>query len=275
MPTPNKHYCITPSQLDAFQAFIDSDATWESLWGNSDEPSKTAHDYSLECEAKLIDQINRCPKVPIEAADKGTVVNELVDMLVNMRRCEIEGMEVCSTAFGDCVRVQYNGFEWVFSKWWIYDLAKRYPNALSQYRCQADLQTDLGLVTLYGYIDEWCGDKIYDIKTTRQYQFGKFEDKWQRHVYPYCVVASGQIDAISEFEFSVVVLSKTPVTDGTFYREVYTYNHEDSTQRLIGVCESFITWLESRRELITDKRIFGGENPDGYVGTPIDKHLLT
>ena len=85
MPTPNSHpqrsdcaYAITPSHLDAFQAFLDAEYDWGQWWGNSEEPVKSAEEYAAECEKKLIDQINRCPKEPIEAADRGTVVNEIV-----------------------------------------------------------------------------------------------------------------------------------------------------------------------------------------------------
>ena len=283
MPTPNSHpqrsdcaYAITPSHLDAFQAFLDAEYDWGQWWGNSEEPVKSAEEYAAECEKKLIDQINRCPKEPIEAADKGTAVNEVVDMLIHNRKCEIKDMNVepnCETHPG-AVKVGYNGFSWLFSTTFLSDLYKRYPNAISQYPCGAPLQTSKGLVWLYGYLDEWVAYKISDIKTTGEYHFGKYERKWQKHLYPYAVVESGDCTEIQEFEYTVVKLSeptkKDPIIHGEIYPEVYTNDHEQNRRLLQDICEQFIEWLEYRRELITDSRIFGGENPEGYVGVPVD-----
>lgn len=257
--------------LDAFQSFIDSDSDWERYWGSSENPSKTPEEYSLECEVKLINQINRCPKEPIEAADKGTVINELVDMIIHRRKTNLDGLTISSD--GLTVVAEYNGFSWIFDRSQIYLLASLFPNAISQFLCEAPLKTSMGNVLLYGYIDEWCGNKIYDIKTTSSYQFGKFERKWQRHLYPYAVIESGMATEIESFEYTVATLATTksepPITFMKIIPEVYTYNHEQSRVALIEICERFIEWLESRREYITDRRIFGGTNPEGYIGTPI------
>lgn len=284
MPTPNQQppqidYRFTPSQLDAFQDFLDSEYTWGQLWGNSEEPSKSAEEYTAECEKKLIDAINRCPKEPIEAADKGTAVNEVVDMLIHHRKCEIEGMSVeppCE-AHPLSVQVDYNDFTWQFSTDFL-KVYKRFPNAISQYLCGAPLQTSKGAVWLYGYPDEWCGNKISDLKTTGDYTFGKYSRKWQRHVYPYAIVESGDSTEITEFEYTAIELTKPsekrPIISGKIYPEVYTYDHEQSRMALQDHCEKLIDWLEYRRSYITDAKIFGGENPPGYVGVPIDINVL-
>lgn len=287
MPTPNRHphpseyaYAFTSSQLDAFQAFLDAENDWGQWWGNSDESVKSVEEYAAECEKNLIDQINRCPKEPIEAADKGTAVNEVVDMLIHRRNCEISGMEVepCCEAHPYSVKVDYNGFSWLFATAFLSDLYKRFPNAISQYPVGAPLETAKGLVWLYGYPDEWCGDKIFDIKTTGEYHFGKYSRKWQKHVYPYAVVESGDCTEVKEFEYTAVKLSeptkKGPVIHGSIYPEVYTNDHEQNRRQLQDVCERFIEWLEYRRGFITDRKIFGGVNPEGYVGEPIDINKL-
>lgn len=284
MPTLNSlpqrsdcSYAITPSQLDAFQSFLDAEYDWGQWWGSSEEPAKSAEEYAAECEKKLIDQINRCPKEPIEAADKGTAVNEVVDMLIRHRDCEIPGMTVEQVKL-HAIQVCYNGFSWIFDTRFLLDLAKRYPNAIPQYPCGAPLQTKYGLVWLYGYLDEWVADKISDLKTTKEYHFGKYERKWQKHVYPYTVVESGDCTEIKEFDYTVVKLSeptkKDPVIHGEIYPEVYTNDHEQNRRLLQYICEQFIEWLEYRRGFITDRKIFGGENPDGYVGEPIDINKL-
>lgn len=284
MPIPNQHpqpseyvYAITPSQLDAFQFFLDAEYDWGQWWGSSDEPVKSASEYAAECEKKLIDQINRCPRDPIEAADKGTAINELVDMLIHCRDCEISDMTVEQVKL-HAVKVCYNGFSWIFDTRFLLDLAKRYPNAISQYPCGAPLQTSKGLVWLYGYPDELVAYKISDLKTTGEYHFGKYERKWQKHVYPYAVVESGDCTEIKEFEYTAVKLSeptkKDPVIHGEIYPEVYTNDHEQNRRLLQGICERFVEWLEYRRQFITDRKIFGGENPEGYVGEPIDINKL-
>lgn len=287
MPIPSRHphpseyaYAITPSQLDAFQSFLDAEYDWGQWWGNSEEPAKSAEEYAAECEKKLIDQINRCPKEPIEAADKGTAVNELVDMLIHKRPCQIPGMKVYRlTGYPNVVSVEYNGFSWLFDDSFLKNLAARYPDAISQYCVGAPLLTKYGWVWLYGYLDEWVGYKISDIKTTGDYKFGKYERKWQKHVYPYAVVESGDCTEVKEFEYTAVKLSKpmekNPVIYGEVYPEVYTNDHENNRLLLCDICERMIEWIAHRRELITDNRIFGGENPDGYVGVPIDENLLT
>ena len=284
MPTPKQpkfDYCFTPSQLDAFQDFIDSEYLWEQFWGNAEVPNKSAEEFAAECEKKLIDMINRCPKEPIEAADRGTAFNELVDMLIHKRSCQIDSMEVSPSceAHPYTVIVAYNGFKWEFSTSSLIDLSKRYPKTtISQYPCAAPLQTQKGDVWLYGYLDEWCGNKVSDLKTTENYSFGKYKRKWQRHVYPYTLVEAGDCTEIAEFEYTACQLSKPtkkcPVIFFAIYPEIYTYDHEQSRRCLQDHCERFISWIEHRKEFITDAKIFGGENPPGYVGVPIDINLL-
>ena len=288
MPTPNNHphpseyaYAITPSHLDAFQAFLDAEYGWGQWWGNSEEPVKSAEEYAAECEKKLIDQINRCPKEPIEAADRGTAFNEVVDMIIhNLVPAETRrDMDIrLSKSEPYYIYVKFNGFEWCFDTHLCTKVAERYPYSISQYPCGAPLQTSKGLVWLYGYLDEWVAYKISDIKTTGEYHFGKYERKWQKHLYPYAVVESGNCAEIQEFEYTAVKLSKPtekdPIIRGEIYPEVYTNDHEQNRRMLQGICEQLIEWLEYRREFITDRRIFGGENPEGYVGVPVDINQL-
>ena len=284
MPTPSQHppqidYRFTPSQLDAYQDLLDAEYLWWQFWGGSEDPAKSVEEFTAECEKKLIDMINRCPKEPIEVADRGTAVNEVVDMLIHRRKCEIEGMSVEPPCEEHplSVKVDYNGFSWQFSTDF-FSVYRRFPGAISQYLCGAPLQTRKGLVWLYGYLDEWCGNKISDLKTTKQYSFGKYERKWQKHVYPYAIVESGDCTEITEFEYTAIKLSepteKNPIIYGEIYPEVYTYDHEQSRRLLQYHCESFIDWLAHRREFITDAKIFGGENPPGYVGIPVNIDLL-
>ena len=127
----------------------------------------------------------------------------------------------------------------------------------------AILPTRYGDTELYGFIDELRKDIVYDIKSTLKYEFGKYAHGWQRHVYPYCLIASGQMESIKAFEFTAYALkggtSRTPLISGTQYPEYYTYNHEQTVKLLTAHVEHFIEFLEANRESITDKKIFGLE----------------
>lgn len=274
MPTPNRRYCFTPSQLDAFQDLLDSEILWNDFWGSSEVPPYSPEEFAAQCEKKLIDQINRCPEEPIEVADKGTCFNEVVDCTIHQRGCEHTGMTVMFVPQHKFCYAKYNGFEFKFDWDLVHKLAEHFKGAISQYRCETKLSTAYGEVTLYGYLDEWQGCKISDLKTTGSYKFGKYERKWQHHVYPYCIVESGDSTEIKEFEYTAVEFSKptekNPIIHGKIYSEIYTYDHNQCRQRLVGICEQFILWLENRREFITDRRIFRCENPEGYVGMPIE-----
>ena len=68
----------------------------------------------------------------------------------------------------------------------------------------AILPTIYGDVELYGHVDYINTNKIHDLKTTKNYTFGNYEKYWQRHLYPYCLIESGEMEEVTEFEFTVV-----------------------------------------------------------------------
>ena len=151
----------------------------------------------------------------------------------------------------------------LFDRAWVIDQAKYFNGAVSQLYVSAILPTRYGDVELYGFIDELKRDVVYDIKTTSSYSFGKYEHGWQRHVYPYCLIASGEMQSVSAFEYTAFALkggtSRTPLISGTRYPEYYTYNHEQTVKQLTQHVERFIEFLEANRNLITDKKIFAEE----------------
>lgn len=157
-----------------------------------------------------------------------------------------------------------DGFEFYFDKELCMNCADYFKDATSQHYTSAMIDTSYGRVMLYGYVDELIRDKIYDIKTTKSYTFGNYKDYWQRHVYPYCLIESKDCTSIKAFEFSVYQLKgggpRSPLIKGDFYKEVYDYDHKRSTDYIRQHCERFIEFLEEHREMITDKKIFGGSN---------------
>ena len=283
-------YRIYPSLLDAFQNLLDYEIVAEENWNKVSESNHDRGEYLdrdvgdykltpdemyLRDEAALIDMINRVPKVASEAADKGTVFNEIVDCLHENRPCALEGCILKSSREYGMIYARYHDFDFAFGLDFCRQFAAMFKGALTQFRCEAEMNTDYGRVLLYGYIDEWKGDRITDIKTTSWYEFGKYGRKWQRHLYPWCVIESGLADSVSMFEYAVVELRKNayPI-QGTYFKEEYPYDHSVTSSVLKAHIERFIEWLESRRELITNPAIFGGEMPSGYVGKPIDPNLL-
>lgn len=257
-------YRIYPSLLDKFQSFLDADIEAEGFWNvdsETGEQKRTAEEIADTREQELLDAINRVPHEPIEAADKGTCFNELVDWLngnesrVAIRRND-DGTEcppyVC----------ELNGFVFKFSAELTHEVAEMFRGAVPQYLCKGYLDTCYGAVELYGYADEILRNKVFDLKTTSAYSFGKFERGWQKEVYPWCLTSWDDIE-VKEFEYTVVQLTKpsqrNPVIGGKIYREVYTYDHEATEKRLKAFVERFIEWLESHRGEITDAKIFGGE----------------
>lgn len=257
------NYNIYPSLLDKFQSYLDSDIEADGFWnidGETGEQKRTADEIADTRERELLDAINRVPHDPIEAADKGTCFNEVVDALNRGAYCDRDDIDI---DFSDAheITARMNGFTFRFDRALCEEVAGMFRGAVPQYQCNGWMETCYGTVHLYGYADEICRDRVYDIKTTSAYSFGKFERAWQKEVYPWCLV-SGDDVPVSEFEYTVVQLTKpssrTPVIGGKIYREAYTYDHEATEKRLRMFVERFIEWLESRRDAITDTKIFGG-----------------
>lgn len=286
------NYRIYPSLLIAYQNLLDYEIVAEEDWNKVSEAAHKRGEYLdrdigdykltpdemyLKLEADLLDSINRIDGRFGEAAEKGTAFNEIVDCLIENRKSSREDCKIYSTANKSgikVIRAEINGFTFDFDIQLCKDVAKYFEGSITQFFANATMGTSYGNVQLYGYIDEWVGNKMFDIKTTGRYSFGKFEHGWQRHVYPWCVIESGMTTEIESFEYYIVAWrGGTPIT-GDIYRETYTYSHEESGRKIREMLESFLGWLESRKEFIQDKRIYGGTNPEGWHGQPVDIEKL-
>lgn len=274
-------YKIYPSLLDKFQSYLDADIEAESFWNidsETGEMKRTPDEIASQREQELLDSINRVPSEPIEAADKGTCFNEIVDCLINGRSSSREDLEIdfgVLDQYGafhpnccdynpvgiEVVQAKMNGFTFLFDQKTCEEAARYFGEfSIDQHFCKGVISTVYGDVELYGYADEISLDKVFDIKTTSSYSFGKFERAWQKDVYPYCLVQSGEMDRVSEFEYTVFQLTKpssrNPVISAKMYCEPYTFDFAASEKRLRLFLERFIEWLESHRADITDKKIF-------------------
>lgn len=295
------NYRFYPTLLDKFQTFLDTTAEdyfyqdEDGKWHKNYSETEDAFHYSQEevdalLKQELLDAINRVPHEPSEPASKGTALNEIVDCIIHNKKSDnkniliksLKGVDVkrefgCTDEVGKpifydywfehikvpCIFAEIDGFSFYFDKDFCKSIAEYFKGSLSQVFTSATIDTEFGEVELYGYIDELRENKVFDLKTTSRYEFGKYSKYWQRHIYPYTLIESGACTEINSFEFTAYVLkggtSRTPLITGVQYAEVYQYNHEQSKMLLKNICERFCQFLEDNRDLITNKKIFNEE----------------
>ena len=295
------NYRFYPTLLDKFQTFLDTTAEdyfyqdEDGKWHKNYSETEDAFHYSQEevdalLKQELLDAINRVPHEPSEPASKGTALNEIVDCIIHNKKSDnkniliksLKGVDVkrefgCTDEVGKpiiydywfehikfpCIFDEIDGFYFYFDKDFCKSIAEYFKGSLSQVFTSATIDTEFGEVELYGYIDELRENKVFDLKTTSRYEFGKYSKYWQRHIYPYTLIESGACTEINSFEFTAYALkggtSRTPLITGVQYAEVYQYNHEQSKMLLKNICERFCQFLEDNRDLITNKKIFNEE----------------
>ncbi len=184
-----------------------------------------ASSESEDAEKEFIDKINRV-KFQSDAADKGTWFNELID-----------------TALVGGSRFGLNYLSGVALE--VYELLE--GSIAQQFTC-TQIEVNGVCVELYGYIDYVKQDRVTDLKTTSNYDLGKYKDSMQLHFYPVSLIDNGC--EINEFEFLVTDFKDV-------YSETYAVDYNVSLNALKQSCQQLINFLEAKRELITDKKIFG------------------
>lgn len=283
---------IYATLLDSYYNYLNSDEVWETYWGNSATPPHTKEEFGKLQFQSIIDRINRVP-FDSEAADKGTAFNEVIDCLILNEQSDkikversyppMDDYEICSQMCRqrncdysrNCsqfqtlkeqsksrhsawteptgLNVTYNNRTFLFPLNICREFQDYYKGAIPQVLTSATLNTKYGEVLLYGYIDELMPTSVHDIKTTGNYDFPKFKDHFQHLVYPYCLIQNGM--DISKFEYNILCWK-----DMQTYTETYLFNPERDIPILTDFVEDFITFLNDNKQLITDKKIFGGEN---------------
>lgn len=290
--TTHKHYSAYATLLDSFQSYLDAEKTYYKYF-TSENPSVTVDEW---CDKMYIDLINKINRVPFtsEAADRGTAFNELVDALIKKplaERVKEDDMESENITFR-VVLLQIKGrrktdpiteryaYEVVFDP----DKVQRercaglkdeekpqlrepqtfnffkdvtdefvtyYEGALPQVFVKGTLETHFGMIDLYGYADELLPFSCHDIKTTKNYHSGNFKEHWQHIVYPFCLKQMGM--NISHFEYNVTNFKET-------FSEVYVFEEERDIPKLRDICERFIQFVETNRDVITDTKVFKSLN---------------
>lgn len=263
------NYRIYATLLDSYFNYLNSDVIYERYYGWSENPPCTQEEFAEKQFQELIDRINRKP-FDSEAADKGTALNEIIDCMVENRKSDtvkVEkvyidefGYETNDDGYGcllDKLKAIYNNREFTFPISLCRELTDYYKGGLTQQRVEAILPTAYGNVLVYGLIDYLMPTTVNDLKTTGSYTVGKFKDHHQHLVYPFALMQNGS--DVRTFEYNIVEFNKGGyVVDA--YTETYVFNPERDIPILTNHCEEFIRFLEENRELITNTKIFGGEN---------------
>ena len=267
----NIRYRIYATLLDAWQNYLDTPQIYDKYWGFASEPPYTLDEFWVKQHASLIDRINRVPFTS-EAASKGTAFNAVIDYLVTGQLDEKVRM---SRVLGEngvrvAIQAELDGFTFQFPYDLCWEFATYYRGAIPQVRVSAILHTMYGDVEVYGFIDELMPLSVHDIKTTANYTASKFKHHSQHLVYPYCLIQNGS--DIRTFEYNVAEIDK--YGRWQTFTETYVFDPDRDIPILRERCEGLIDFLLQNRKFITDRRIFGGENPEGYVGAPVDINKL-
>lgn len=269
-------YRFYATLLDCYSDYINSDAIWNKYWGFCENPPHTPEEFKQKQFQQVIDRINRVP-FDSEAADKGTAFNEVVDCMVEHRNSDkvkinriykpaptIENWKYVGngevnmrhrsigSARLTAIEAQYNNRVFVFDIDLCRKFAYLFKGALTQQLVSAILPTSLGIVDVYGYIDELMPLSVHDIKTTGSYFVGKFKTHWQHIAYPYCLYKSGS--DVRLFEYNIAEIDK--YDRWKYFKETYLFNPDRDVPILTAHCEDFIRFIEDNRHLITDKKIF-------------------
>ena len=170
---------------------------------------------------QLIDSINRVPTPTTAAQERGTSFEEAV----------VKGTD-----------------EERFNPDIIKRVRKLLPRPIvdTQVYCQLEIED----VLFYGYVDLIGSFKAVDLKTTGNYQPGRFVHNHQ-NLYLHALKRKG------------IKLMEYVITDfSDVYVESYSLTHP--IDRQVEEIRQFKAFLDEHRALITDKKIFvaPGENPD-------------
>lgn len=219
------NYNIYPTLLDGFTAF------------------KTK-DYMTESE--LLARLNRAGTPSVEAR-RGEAFNTLIDRMATGGVPEL----VTDPETGDFAyrSLSRDNYEFLFPLHVCDRMAEIYRDSVQQVFLQGDILTRYGNVHLYGYADGVFSTVIRDIKTTKRYEVGKYRAGWQAYVYTYCLKQMSGI--VTDFFYDVTDFKEV-------YMEHYSAERLDLRDR-VGELEDFIQYIESKRELIQNPKLFGIE----------------
>lgn len=272
MPKRNKIFAhLYATLLDAYVDYLETPQIYDRYWGFSAEPPHSLEEFWVKQQASLINRINRVPFTS-EAASKGTAFNAVIDEMVEGYNDSEATPGNIYDESGKCIaiRSELDGHTFQFPYAICREFADYYKGAIPQVRVSAILPTCYGDVEVYGVIDELMPLSIHDIKYTGNYCASKFKHHSQHLVYPYCLLQNGS--DVRLFEYNVAEESKSGIW--STYTETYVFDPVRDIPILRERCEGLIEFILQNHRHITDNKIWGVENPDGYEGVPIDINKL-
>ena len=238
-------YLLYPSLIDSFINYQRSSEIWNDYFGFAENPSKTEEEFEKQQFNDLIDKINRVKHEPSEPATKGTAFNEVIDCIIHRKKSE--KIQMVSDKTTNTIKCKLDGFEFTFALDFCVNFASQFKDCVSQLFVEGEIETQYGLVGLYGYMDEVTSFKMHDIKTTSKYNAFKFQKGTQHLVYPFCLNQQG--NHLTEFEYNVTDFKNV-------YVETYVYDEDRDSLILANHIERFIEFINVYKDLITDKKIF-------------------
>lgn len=236
MKPASKHYRMSPSFLNKFSGWLNAAEMWDRYWGESAEPPHTPEEFEAMQLKELLAYINNEPQEPNEAADRGTCLNEIIDVLTGATPREDVRVLLCTEYY----EAHKEPYTFKFDKSLIYGLCEVYEDAISQYHLLHTYDLSNGdRVTLHGFADYIFPTEIWDMKTTSRYAHGNYDTNWQRKIYPVVAVDSGAMTECDSFTFDVQVCREQKgIIVATNYREYYDVNIEDFRAEALSFIET-------------------------------------
>lgn len=185
---------------------------------------------------ELIDKINRVKSTIPEAAAKGVAFENVINILLKSNNHPI----LMDSEY-------YKSGDFTFGAEIVNKIAAKLINAKKQQEyIQANVQTPVGAIKVYGFIDYSYDDMFVDLKTTGSYKKDKYKINNQHKCYPLLAQLNGR--NINKFNYLV--------TDFTsMYIEPYIHSKSMVDEFIFNLVE-FTEFLEANRSIITDKKIF-------------------
>jgi hypothetical protein len=185
---------------------------------------------------ELIDKINRVKSEMPEAAKKGVAFENVINVLLKSGNHKL---------LMDAEYYESNGF--TFRTEIVNRIAAKLINATKQQEyIQAVVETPVGGIKVYGFIDYSYPDMFVDLKTTGSYKKDKYKINNQHKCYPLLAQINGR--TIHKFNYLVTDFQ-------TMYIEPYIHNSAMTDEFIFNLVE-FTEFLEANRSLINDKKIF-------------------
>lgn len=237
---------MSPTLLDKFQAWQESESSWEEYYGQAESPSLSMAEWDEKLENDLIDACNGVVTPSSRAADLGTCLNEALDCVLLHQASTRDDVKLSSNDGIISAVKEPNTF--LFHSDDVVNLKSHVLGCQPQILVSANIETCYGTVQLYGYPDYFKSDEVIDLKTTSRYEGGKFREKWQRYIYPYILNQLGMIDDYKQFTFLVCKVSgetkDNPFVELQLYNETYTDPLASFEDRIRGQVERFIEWFD-------------------------------